>query len=237
MTGFLSGRELARTKPAERAGFRSPVPTRMVSNGEFNPLPQTTQQRRFEARLKELADDAAKKLGLSRRNFLRTSCGMAAAFVALNDVFGPVFEVTPAEAAEPEVSAARANQLAGQFIFDDQTHFVKDDYDVKDILFLAKYADAHWNPGLLKDAYGLSLDRYKFDNYVKEIFLDSDTKIALLSGAPFDNPAEWFLTNDQMRQAADASTASRDQSVFTFIRSSRRCSRAGWTRSSGALSR
>ncbi len=204
MTGFLSGRELARTKPAERAAFRSPVPTRMVSNGEFNPLPQTTQQRRFETRLKELADDAAKKLGLSRRNFLRTSCGMAAAFVALNDVFGHVFEVTPAEAAEPEVSAARSNQLAGQFIFDDQTHFVKDDYDVKDILFLAKYADAHWSPGLLKDSYGLSLDRYKFDNYVKEIFLDSDTKIALLSGAPFDNPAEWFLTNDQMRQAADS---------------------------------
>ena len=204
MTGFLSSRELARTKPAERAAFRSPVPTRMISNGEFNPLPQTPEQRRFEARLKELADGAAKKLGLSRRNFLRTSCGMAAAFVALNDVFGRVFEVTPAEAAEPEVSGARANQLAGQFIFDDQTHFVKDDYEVKAILFLAKYADAHWNPGLLKDSYGLSLDRYKFDNYVKEIFLDSDTKIALLSGAPFDNPAAWFLSNDQMRQAADS---------------------------------
>jgi predicted TIM-barrel fold metal-dependent hydrolase len=204
MTGFLSSRELAQTKPAERAAFLSPVPTRMVSNGEFNPLPQTPQQRRFEARLKELADGAATKLGLSRRNFLRTSCGMAAAFVALNDVFGRVFEVTPAEAAEPEVSAARASQLAGQFIFDDQTHFVRDDYDVKAILFLAKFADAHWNPGLLKDAYGLSLDRYKFDNYVKEIFLDSDTKIALLSGAPFDNRAEWFLSNDQMRQAADS---------------------------------
>jgi uncharacterized protein len=61
----------------------------MISNGEFNPLPQTPQQRRFEARLKELADGAAKKLGLSQRNFLRTSCGMAAAFVALNDVAAP----------------------------------------------------------------------------------------------------------------------------------------------------
>jgi hypothetical protein len=69
-----------------------------------------------------------------------------------------VFEVTPADAGEPEVSAARASQLAGQFIFDEETHFVKDDYDVKDILFLAKYADAQWNPGRLKDSYGLSLD-------------------------------------------------------------------------------
>jgi hypothetical protein len=93
---------LAQTNPAERAAFRSPVPTRIISNGEFNPLPQTPQQRRFEARPKELADGAAKKLGLSRRNFLRTSGGMAAAFVALNDVFGRVYEVTPAEACEPE---------------------------------------------------------------------------------------------------------------------------------------
>jgi uncharacterized protein len=201
---FLSRRELARVRPAERTAFRSPVPTRMISNGEFNPLPQTARQRQFEARLKELAESGAKRLGLGRRNFLQTSCGMAAAFMALNDVFGRVFDVTPAEAAEPEAAAARAKQFANQFIFDDQVHFVRDDYNVKDILFLAKYADAHWNPGLLKDSYGLSLDRYKFDNFVKEIYLDSDTKIALLSGAPFDNTAEWFLTNDQLRQAADA---------------------------------
>jgi hypothetical protein len=35
----------------------------MISKGEFNPLPHTPQQRRFEARLKELADGAAEKLG------------------------------------------------------------------------------------------------------------------------------------------------------------------------------
>jgi uncharacterized protein len=200
---FLSRRELAMTEPAETVAFPSPVPTRMVSNGEFNPLPQTPQQRRFEARLKELADATAHKLGTSRRDFLRTSCGMATAFVALNDVFGKVFEVAPAEAAEPEAAAARARSLSGQFILDDQLHFVRDDYNVPDILFLAKYAAQHWNPGLLNDQYGLSLDRYKFDNFLKEVYLDSDMKIGLLSGAPFDNRAEWFLTNDQIKQAAD----------------------------------
>ena len=41
---FLSKRELAQTEPAERLDFKSPVPTRMVSNGEFNPLPQTKRQ-------------------------------------------------------------------------------------------------------------------------------------------------------------------------------------------------
>jgi hypothetical protein len=80
---------------------------------------------------------------------------------------------------------------------------VHDDYNVPDILFLAKYAAQHWDPGLLNDAYGLTLDRYKFDNFLKEVYLDSDMKIGLLSGAPFDNKAEWFLTNDQIKQAAD----------------------------------
>ena len=29
-----------------------------------------------------------------------------------------------------------------------------------------------------------------FANYVKEIFVDSDTKVALLSGAPVDDPLQ-----------------------------------------------
>jgi len=198
---FLSKRELAQTEPAEKLDFKSPVPTRMVSNGEFNPLPQTRRQRQFEERLKDLSEASGRKLGMDRRQFLRTSCGMAAAFVALNDVFGPIFDVSPAEAAQPEAAAQRANGLAGQFILDDQVHFVRDDYGVEDILGLAKYAGQHWNPALLKDQLGVSLDRYKFENFLKEVYLDSDTKVALLSGAPFDNPAAWFLSNDQIKLA------------------------------------
>jgi uncharacterized protein len=198
---FLSKRELAQTKPAESVAFHSPVPTRMVSNGEFNPLPQTKRQRQFEERLKDLAGTTARRLEMDRRYFLRTSCGMATAFVALNDVFGPIFNVSPAEAAEPAAAAERADRLASQFILDDQVHFVRDDYKVEDILGLAKYAGEHWNPSLLKDSFGASLDRYKFDNFLKEIYLDSDTKVALLSGAPFDNPQAWFLSNDQMKLA------------------------------------
>ena len=100
-------------------------------------------------------------------------------FVALNDVFGPVFDVGSAEAAQPEAATQRANGLAGQFILDDQVHFVRDDYRVEDILGLARYAGQHWNPSPLKDALGVSLDRYKFENFLKEVYLDSDTKVAL----------------------------------------------------------
>jgi len=49
---YLSERELAELELSAN-GFRSPVPTQIVSNGEFNPLPQTSAQKRVEARIKE----------------------------------------------------------------------------------------------------------------------------------------------------------------------------------------
>ena len=55
---------------------------------------------------------------------------MAAAFLAMNDIYGrDVFQVATAEAREPELMLARAQGLSGQFIFDVQTHFVRDDFD------------------------------------------------------------------------------------------------------------
>jgi hypothetical protein len=35
------------------------------------------------------------------------------------------------------------------------------------------------------------------------MFLDSDTKIALISSAPSDIPRDWFLTSEQMAAARD----------------------------------
>ena len=51
----------------------------MVSNGEYMPHPQTEQQQHVEYRVKELADEAAQKLGTTRRKFLLGTGGMAAA--------------------------------------------------------------------------------------------------------------------------------------------------------------
>src|SRR5207244_12046219 len=87
--------------PAETASFPSPVPTQIVSSDEYLPVPQTEQQREVEARLKELSDGLAKRQGLSRRRFFQTAAGMAASFVALNQVFGPLVAASLAEARYP----------------------------------------------------------------------------------------------------------------------------------------
>lgn len=201
MAHLLNREELASLLPAETAAFPSPVPTRMISNGEFSPLPQSPRQRQVEARIKELADQNGRRLGMDRRRFLSSACGMAAAFVAMNEVFGPVFEVNRAEAAEPERANERADALKDQFIFDDQTHFVHDGFNQEGLLGLGQYAAENWNPELKKDKFDLSY--YKFDNYLRQIFLNSDTKIALLSGAPFDDPSRWLLPNEQITRTVD----------------------------------
>jgi uncharacterized protein len=197
MGTWLSEREQRLVVGAETASAATPIPTQIVSNGEYLPPPQSEIQQRVEHRIFELADDNGKRLGLSRRQFLQTGCGMAAAFLAMNEVYGSaVFQVAAAEAREPELMQARAQGLAGQFIFDVQTHFVRDDFDNAGVLRLARFAGEHWNPKLKEAAPALA--QYKFQNYVKEVYYDSDTSLALLSGAPFDNPNWWFLSNEQI---------------------------------------
>ena len=58
---------------------RSPIPTRIVSNEEFPPLPQTPAQAAVERLVEVSAESAGRRLGLTRRDFLKTTGGMAAA--------------------------------------------------------------------------------------------------------------------------------------------------------------
>ena len=202
MSSWLSDREQMLVEGAEKISLDLPIPTQIVSNGEYLPPKQSNLQKKVEKRMVELAEENAKHLGLSRRQFLQTSCGMATAFLAMNEIYGGgVFNVSEAEARDPELTLARTNELAGQFIFDDQTHFLRDDFPHDAILGLGEFAAEHWNPKLKEE--GLSLTRYKFENYIAELWYRSDTKMALLSGAPFDDPSWWLLGNDQIVAARD----------------------------------
>jgi len=203
----LSDDEMRGVTGAENAAFRSPVPTQVISNGEFNPPPQTQQQRQVQELIARYADTYGKKQGLDRRSFLKSASGMAASFLAYNTVFGPVWMVSEAEAADKAMANDRAKRLSGQFVFDDQTHMVRDDFDKAGLLGLGEYAAKHWNPAMIDPAKGgvpMTLARYKMQNYLKEIFLDSDTKVALLSGAPFDDPAWWLMSNAQIAAARNS---------------------------------
>ena len=46
---YLSDDDLRSLSPAESAALDTPIPTQMISNGEFTPLPQSEDQRRVDA--------------------------------------------------------------------------------------------------------------------------------------------------------------------------------------------
>lgn len=186
--------ECARADVADSSG--SPVPTRMVSNGEYVPHPQTDKQQRVEARINELADEASRKLGMDRRRFLKSTGGMAAAFLAMNEVFGRHFNVSPIEMFESEAWAANATP-PNVFVFDAQLHIVRSSRDFSG-LSLRSIAqgepsglnpDNHpdelgrvnhpWNPALV----GLPNvgENFHLVQFMKDVYLDSQVTVGVMS--------------------------------------------------------
>jgi hypothetical protein len=200
--GLLSPEELKQLLPAETSAFPSPIPTQSVSSDEFMPAPQTEKQREFEARIKEYGSELARDQGMSRRAFFKTAAGMAAAFIAMNETYGSIYEVSRAEAAIPEMAGERAQGLSKQFVMDMHTHFLRDDTRIMNFVRQREaVGKAGWNPALKGKEQ--TVEDLKFANYFKEVFLDSDTKVACISGSASEEPRDWFLTN-QMKFDARA---------------------------------
>ena len=198
--GWLDAEELQQVQGAELSAFPAPIPTQSVSSDEFMPAPQTEKQREFEARIQQYGAELARHQGMSRRAFFKTAAGMAAAFAAMNDTYGPLYEVSGAEAATPEMASERAKALSQQFVMDMHTHFLRDDTRLDTFVRIREaVGKAGWNPALVNKPQ--TLEDLKFANYIKEIFVDSDTKVACISGAPSDIPGDWFLTNEMKAEA------------------------------------
>jgi predicted TIM-barrel fold metal-dependent hydrolase len=174
---------------------RCPIPTRIASNEEFIPPPQSAQQLAVEERVKDLSAHNARKLGMDRRQFLRTPAGMATALLAMNQVFGECFDVSAAEAADPK--AFEEKWPKDQFIFDIQTHHVdvaKKWYESEDGKPVANFFRLLRRGKNLED----TLDQLNRVHYVKELFGDSDTVMAVISGVPSRNWDINPLPPDQM---------------------------------------
>lgn len=191
----------------------SAVPTRIVSNEEFAPLAPTPAQARVERIASDLVARSAARSGLSRRDFLKTSGGMAAALLAMNTVFGRFFNIAEVELFE---SAAFAEQQGPPyFIFDVQTHYVGSRYDPRDaeaerkgavskqaLLALRRRArESGLNPKLSGDRG--TIDDLSWRNFIKEVFFDSETTIGLISTPPGPYPQEAVVPPDEMAHIRD----------------------------------
>jgi len=209
----IPNRHAFRIHPRMRRGLCTevPLPTRLVSNEEFPPQPQTAAQRAVEERILAEAGRLAPRLGLSRRDFLRSSSGMATSLLAMNTVFGRFFDVLEVEAADPAAFRERTGESV--FIFDVQVHYVGAGYDPHNeeanrkgavtkqgLLGLRKRAQ-QMNPKLADDRGALA--DLSWQNFVKEVFLDSETAIGLISTPPGPYPQEAVVPPKEMTHIRD----------------------------------
>ncbi len=159
----------------QNKGVDSPMPTQAVSNEEFLPRPQTQKQKHVEQLIGELSAVRANRLGLPRRDFMRTSMGLATCFLASNLAYGKDYwDVDEAETWEPAAYDEKWPK-SEYFIIDVQAHFTNG------VALNFRNNEFMKNMGfsLKNDA-----ESYSFKTFVKEMLFDSDTSMVVISGVP-----------------------------------------------------
>ncbi len=179
-------------------GLRLPIKVDSTTNGEFAPIPLEPVHHHARRLALEAATTNARRTGRSRREFLVSSCGAATTLLALNDAYAATGKrgahyALPDEAAEDE--AAAASVLEGnELIFDVQGHFVNPtgawtrrlDDKARPLAFTE-------SPGCAARELGGARDHLQClgpDAFIREIFLDSDTALAVLSFVPSTREGE-----------------------------------------------
>jgi predicted TIM-barrel fold metal-dependent hydrolase len=159
---------------------RLPIKLDSTSNGEYWPRTRDFALQAVRRAAMRTATDKARRLGMSRREYLASSCGVATVLLALNQLgcSGGRYQMSK----EAPLDAAAANEaLEGkEFIFDVQTHEVSANRvwwasgqpSLADFLKTTPQADCgapSWARCFTDDVL------------IREVFLNSDTQLAVLS--------------------------------------------------------
>lgn len=173
-------------------GSRLPIKLDSTSNGEFEPVPLSVVHHSANALAARLASDNARRVGLTRREFLVSSCGAASTLLAFNATYaatgnlGGSYALSPETAFDPEAAAAALGKR--EFIFDVQGHFV----DPKG-RWLSERPERGRGflgmPGATRDGKA-DITNLGAERFIKDVFLDSDTDMMVLSFVPSTREAE-----------------------------------------------
>jgi hypothetical protein len=180
-----------------------PIKLGPCSNGEYVPRPLGDVEREAVRRTRDAAEVYARRLGVNRRAFLRSVGGAALMLATISACHGQSRQAqgkapggryrVPKEApTEPE--AAQGALGGDEFILDVQTHFLE-------------YDASHQAGGSFAKAFpqaacsaGDPLGCFSIEQYLEEMFLRSDTSMAVISAVPIPGDAS-PLSIDQMEKA------------------------------------
>ena len=171
-------------------GKRLPIKLDSTSNGEFVPVPLSGTNRAANRLAHEAASDFSKKLGFTRRKFLVSSCGAASTLLAFNTAnaaagkSGGFFDVAPEAALDLQLARVQTGPAKDEFIFDVQGHFIDTPRGPK--------------PATSGNSKGPEV-------FIKDVFMDSDTDVMVLSFTPSTRADEPVTIEaaDAMRRIVD----------------------------------
>jgi len=148
-------------------GKRLPIKLDSTSNGEFEPVPLWPANLEANRLAHDAASQNSKRLSLSRRNFLTSACGAASTLLAFNTAnaaagkTGGFFDLPKDAALDQQLARAQVGPAKDEFIFDVQGHFID-------------RPDGRNKAGNPKGP----------ETFIKDVFMDSDTDVMVLSFVP-----------------------------------------------------
>lgn len=177
-------------------GLRLPIKLDATSNGEFVPVPLDAAGRYANRLAREKTAAAARRSGQTRRKFLISSSGAAATLLAFNAAqaaagrSGGFFDL-PADAAY-DTQLASSILDGDEFIFDVQGHYVDPTGAwLQQVPEGANpFASFAANAGCAPDPDRAYLQCLGPDAFLKDVFMDSDTDLMVLSFVPSRSDAE-----------------------------------------------
>src|SRR5262245_22663853 len=104
------------TLPNDSQGRRLPIKLDSTSNGEFMPVPLSAANRAANRLAHGTATENAKRLGVSRRQFLISSCGAASTLLAFNNAHGKsagFYDLAPETALEEQLARVQTGPAKG----------------------------------------------------------------------------------------------------------------------------
>ncbi|MEM8816238.1 MAG: amidohydrolase family protein [Pseudomonadota bacterium] len=165
-------------------GERLAVKLDTTSNAEYQPIPLEPRNARANELAQKAVSHSAKRLRMPRRDFLVTAAGTAASLLAMNRAnaddgrLSGYFDL-PDEAPD-DIRLAEASLGKREFIFDVQGHYVPPRVAASRKRECAKF-------DYVSRDYMRCLGA---DDFVKDVFLDADTDMMVLSFVPSRRDAE-----------------------------------------------
>jgi hypothetical protein len=175
----------------------SVIPTILqpLSTDEYDAPPRTALQQRAAASVAETNLAVARRTSTPVGLYVGSRRGTAAGLLSMNEAAGAEYFEVPPEAALDDDAAAAAFPSDGPVI-DVQTHWIADRPTLRDfehnVLVHYRRLAPDWWSGLEGVA------AYSIAEYLRCVFVESETALAVISAAPGNASGEMFLKNHEM---------------------------------------